>query len=880
MVRKKWFAMTKTTTGQYVQDLASVEANQLDRAGGKAANLGEMLKAGLPVPGGFVVLTEAYRRCFAVNDPDGCLRGRLDQAAMDGTDGAISSEARDLFLNGAMPLELENEILEAYKRLGRPVTAVRSSANAEDLPGASFAGQYSSFLNVRGEAELMKAVRECWASLWNDRAVTYRRKHGIGNRDLAHGVLVQRLIPAEKSGILFTANPVNGRRDQLLLNASWGLGEAIVGGEVTPDQWVVSKADGAVLESFVARKEVMTIREDGGIRLVSVPAEQIETSTLDTGEVQALARLALQAEGHFGTPQDIEWAFFAGEFHLVQSRPITALYPMPEPRPGRDGLRVHMNVNLYSQAMPEPFTPMGVDLIREMAKDLIRRLGRKDPEAEETLWWFQNIGGRIFVDLTEMLRDPRRWRRLTENDNDKDPVTTRALVQWLERNRGEITSRRGPTLLRCLNFRLFRYLMGAVLKVGVGKWSADRGREKAQERGESMIRRLREDSRRLATVEERLAFIQSTIGEVFTGGFEIVFYVSASSTYIKRARKILAACGGDPSDLEPVEKAVPHSVTTEMGLAILEVARALDARATKAAADAPEVQEFLARYGHRNSVELDVGVPSWSEDPSYVVDLVNGYLEAGTYREALQRFEDARSEAEATIVRLRDNLVRSGHSRQAKKLERLLRDFRAMFGVRELSKFYLRHAMTVYREQLLAVGAALVTQGRLDRPEDVFFVDMARIRSGEELASYVGRIREEFRLDQLRTAPRLITSTGESLYAAASDGEEGGLRGIPVSPGVHEGPVKVLLHPEEGDRLEKGDILVATGTNPAWTPLFLKLGALIMETGGPISHGSVVAREYGVPAVAGVVNATSQLQEGQMVRVNGETGSVEILDGS
>lgn len=872
--------MTGTITGQTVQDLADIRSNQVEQAGGKAANLGEMLDAGLPVPGGFVVLTEAYRRYFAANDRAGQLRSRLEQAAEDGTDGLLASQVRELFLNGVMPQELADQILGAYERLGRPATAVRSSANAEDLPGASFAGQYCSFLNVRGEAELLKAVRECWASLWNERAVSYRQKQGIENRDLAHGVVVQRLVPAEISGILFTANPVNGRRDQLLLNASWGLGEAIVGGQVTPDQWVVNKTDGAVLESFVSRKDVMTIRESDGIRLVPVPAEKVQASTLNAEQVQTLVRMALQAEAHFRAPQDIEWAFSDGEFHLVQSRPITSLFPLPEPKPGKDGLRIHVNVNLYSQAMPEPFTPMGGDLIRAMAKDLIRRLGRKDPEAEETLWWFQNVGGRVFVDLTEILRDARRWSRLGGGDNDKDPVTTRALIQWLQRNRPEITSRRGPKLVRCLNLRLIRFLLGAAGKFALGKWSADRAREKAQERGEAMIRRLRDESRRLSTVDQRLAFIQHTIGEVFVGGFEIVFYVSASSTYIKRARKILAACGGDPADLEPVEKAVPHSVTTEMGMAILEVAAALDARAAKATADAPEVQEFLTRYGHRNTVELDVGVPSWSEDPAYVVDLVNGYLQAGTYRQALQRFQAARHEAEAAIVRLHESLVRSRHGRQAKRLQRLLRDFRAMFGVRELSKFYLRHAMTIYREQLLAVGATLAAEGRLDQPEDVFFVDMARIQSGQELASWVATQREQFRLNRLKAAPRLIASTGESLYAAANDGQQAGLQGIPVSPGVYEGPVKVLEHPEQGDRLQQGDILVTTGTNPAWTPLFLKLGALVMETGGPISHGSVVAREYGVPAVAGVVGATRKLQDGQTVRVNGETGSVEILDES
>lgn len=872
--------MNGIMTGNFVADLAGVGADQLDQAGGKAANLGEMLRAGLPVPGGFVILTEAYRRYLAANDHEGCLRRRLEGAAPDGTAGELAAEARDLFLTGDMPAELEKEILAAYERLGRPATAVRSSANAEDLPGASFAGQYSSFLNVRGEAALLEAVRECWASLWNERAVAYRQKQGIGNRDLAHGVLVQQLVLAERSGILFTANPVNGRRDQQLSNASWGLGEAIVGGEVTPDQWVLDKEHGTVLESFVSRKEVMTVREEDGIRLVPVPTDQVEVSTLNAEDVQALAELGLRAEAYFGAPQDIEWAFSDGVFHLVQSRPITSLYPMPEPRPGRDGLRVHMNMNLYSQAMPEPFTPMGADLMREMAKDLVRRLGRKDPEAEETLWWFQIVGGRIFVDLTEVLRSPRRWSRLRGNPNDKDPVTTQALAQWLERNRAEITSRRGAPLLRHLNRRLLRYLLGAGRKAMVGKRSADRGREAAVAHGESMIRQLRQESERLSTVEDRLAFIQKTFGEVFTGGFEIVFHVAASSTYMARARRILEACGGETSDLELVEKAVPHSVTTEMGMALLQVARDLDDRGARASAAAPEVRKFLARYGHRNTVELDVGVPSWSEEPSYVVDLVNGYLEAGTYRNALQRFDDARREAEAAIPRLRDQLIRSGHRRQAKKLERLLRDFRAMFGVRELSKFYLRHALTLYREQLLAVGAELVAQGRLEKADDVFFVQIAGIRSGGDLVTQVRRNREAFRLDQLRTAPRLITSTGESLFAAAGDGEANGLQGIPVSPGVHEGPVRILEHPEEGDRIRNGDVLVAMGTNPAWTPLFLKLGALIMETGGPISHGSVVAREYGVPAVAGVGGASRQLRDGQLVRVNGETGSVEILDGS
>ena len=460
----------------------------------------------------------------------------------------------------------------------------------------------------------------------------------------------------------------------------------------------------------------------------------------------------------------------------------------------------------------------------------------------------------------------------------KDPVTSLALVQWLRQNRAEITARRGPFLPARVNLRLLRFLVGAAWKMLRGRRAAERVPERAVQQGEAMLQELRAQSRGRETLDERLAFIRQTIGQVFIGGFEIVFHAAASSTYMARAAKLLAPSGIDPGELAAVERAVPHSVTTEMGMQLLNMARQLDAEGCHATADSAEMRDFLAKYGHRNTIELDVGIPSWNEDPRYVVDLINSYLANGTYREGLQRFAQAQQEAEAAIPQLADRLARAGYGRRAKKLARLLRDFRAMFGVRELSKFYLRHALSLYREQILAVGAELAACGRLNDPKDVFFLTLADLASTTDLKITAHRNREAFRRDELRNAPRLIASTGESLYTAAAETESRGLQGIPVSPGAHEGTVKILEHPEEGNRLEEGDVLVTAGTNPAWTPLFLKLGALIMETGGPISHGSVVAREYGLPAVAGVAEATQRLREGQRVRVNGQTGRVDLLD--
>jgi len=411
----------------------------------------------------------------------------------------------------------------------------------------------------------------------------------------------------------------------------------------------------------------------------------------------------------------------------------------------------------------------------------------------------------------------------------------------------------------------------------VGKKSADAGREAAIAHGDAMVKALQQQAKSLNTLEERILFVETSVADLFLKGFEIIFYVSASSTYLEKAQKIMASCLSDLSDLQAVEKAVPHSVTTEMGMAILTMARDLDAQGRRAALDTPELADFLKTYGHRNTIELDVGIPTWQEDPAYVVDLVNTYIDSQTYEEGLERFQKAQLEAETAVHRIRKTMEQVGEPGKAKKVHRLLTDFRAMFGIRELSKFYLRHGLAIYRSVILDMGRELAEQGRLEQPEDVFFVTFPDIHSGEDLKPVVEKNREQYALEMKRTAPRVLTSTGESIHAPVMAAGENALAGIPVSPGVTEGRVRVLYHPEEGQSLEVGDILVTTGTNPSWTPLFLKLGGLIMETGGPISHGSVVAREYGLPAVAGVVNATRQLKDGQRVRINGETGSVELL---
>ncbi|WP_181015539.1 PEP/pyruvate-binding domain-containing protein [Alkalispirochaeta sphaeroplastigenens] len=863
----------------YVQNLHHIRKEDIATVGSKGTNLGEMLGAGLPVPGGFVVLTSAYHQFVRANGLNQKITPLLRQLDKDSSFSLETAASRigEWFLAGEIPEEVIREVEAMYRSQNRPVTAVRSSAIAEDLPGMSFAGQYTTSLNVQGLEPLLLAIKECWTSLWNTRALSYRMKQKVSNYGLALGVVVQHLIPSEKSGILFTANPMNGRRDQILLNSSWGLGEAIVGGEVTPDQWVVRKTDGTFVEATTAVKEVMTVRRDQGIELVPVLEELKTAITLTKEEVDTLRELCLKAEKYFGSPQDLEWAYADGTFYLVQSRPITSLFHLPAPKPGREGLRVFINMNLYSQAMKEPFTPMGAQVVEDMARGVISRLGNKTSRDPSTLWFIQNLGGRLFIDMTEILRNPKTWRKFENNPADKDPVTSLAMLQLLQRERQEITSRKGANFFKALNRNTFALGMGVLKKIKVGKKSADAGREAAVAHGDAMVKDLHRQAGSLRTLGDRILFVETTSADLFLKGFEIIFYISASFSYLRKAKKIMAYCLSDLSDLKAVEKAVPHSVTTEMGMAILSIARDLDAQGRRATADSPELAYFLKIYGHRNNIELDVGIPTWREEPSYVVDLINTYIDSQTYQESLERFDKAQLEAETALHRIRKTMEQEGEAGKAKKVHRLLSDFRAMFGIRELSKFYLRHGLSLYRRVILDVGRELADRGRLATPEDVFFVTFPDIRSGDDLKPLVEKNREVYALEKNRVAPRVLTSTGESIHAPVMEASENALMGIPVSPGVTEGRVRVLYAPEEGQSLEVGDILVTTGTNPSWTPLFLKLGGLIMETGGPISHGSVVAREYSMPAVAGVVNATRQLKDGQRVRINGETGSVELL---
>ena len=867
---------------RYTEKIKNVTKYDFLDVGGKGANLGEMIAAGLPVPGGFILLTDSYRRFISAASLEEKIEGLLKEVVDEDLQSmeSVSEKISELFATAEIPADIIGAIDKAYKEINEPKVAVRSSATAEDLPGTSFAGQYTTFLNVQGRDELLQAIKDCWASLWNYRALSYRVKQGISNVGLAHGVVVQEMINAEKSGILFTANPVNGRRDQMLLNSSWGLGEAIVGGEVTPDQWILDKRVGIVVEEKINNKEVMTIRKDKGIEFVAVPEVKRKEITLDRKEVDCLLDLGNRVEEYFGSPQDIEWAYRDGEFFLVQTRPITSLYPLPEKIEGKGDLRIHTNMSLLSQGMQEPLTTLGAHFFIKSIVAPVKAF-KKEVNDEKDIWWCQTVGGRVFMDYTELLRNEKWWEKMIINDyfSDQDPLSAKALLQWLDKNREEITAKKSPIVPFIFkNIFAFVRLFGPMAKaMAYGSISPLKAREKAIREWERLAREAYEGAEKLETVSEKLDYIDEQVNNFVNSSWASLSLIAPSFENVVKAEKMAAPYLDSTEDFRLVEKSLPYNSTTEMGIHMMKIAKSLAERGEEPTMEHEEVRRFFERYGHRSNQEVDIGIPRWDEEPGYVLNLIKSYIDNNSYEQGLENFYRGADLAEKAIRRIYMKLESAGKKRLAVKVERLLRNYREIFGLREESKFCMTRIYHMARRLLIDVGEELKARGMVDDPMDVFFLEYRDLYGNEKLQDKVKANKESYHLHMNLNAPRLLSSTGESIYAVAEE-VDGALAGTPVSAGVYEGIARVLSSPNESNRIEKGDVLITRGTNPAWTPLFLNLGAIVMETGGPISHGAVVAREYGVPAVVGIGEVTSLIRDGQKVRVNGETGQVELLD--
>ncbi len=893
----------RTGRGGPVLALELLSQNMVPVAGGKAANLGELLRAGLPVPGGFCLTTHAYRCAMA---PAGLEETHRALAACAPGDlpalAALAATARGLVLAAEVPAEIADAVRAAYAALGTDAAvAVRSSATAEDLAFASFAGQQDTFLNVVGAEAVLAAVRQCWASLWTDRAVAYRAAQGIGPATVSLAVVVQRMVDAAMAGVLFTANPVTGRRHEAVIDASPGLGEAVVSGAVNPDHFVVDGATRRVLERRIGDKGVV-IRPlpGGGTERVDQPDARFQPC-LDDAQLAALELLGRRAELHFGSPQDLEWAIDGdGRSWLTQSRPITTLYPLPEKPPPGQEIRVYLCFSL-AQGLTRPLTPMGLAGIRLIASSVARAARFQVPEPREGPAPYTQAGQRIFFDLTPVVRS-RIGRAIVPRVFDVMESRSAAVLRRLFADpRFSVTITSPWPLLRHLapvaaRFRVPESLARALFR-------PEAALKRAERAGEELRTALVVPAG--ATAAQRLDHAERILGTEVFPVVPIILPLPALGFALLAVAGKLVGRGLEPGELQAVLRGLPNNVTTEMDLDLWRLAAAIRAHPESAAVLAgqplPELVRryrsgglpavvqsglagFLSRYGHRAVAEIDLGMPRWSDDPAHILGVLANYLRLDDPALAPDKqFSKAVCEADAQVERLiaaarERSRLRAGLVRAALKRTRMFA------GLRELPKYYLVEALAAVREQLAAVGAELAAAGRLDAQDDVFFLDLSEARlglEGKKLQDIVAGRRDAYEAELgRRRIPRVLLSDGTELEALQS-ADPGGraavaagiLSGTPASAGTVTARARVILDPQ-GAHLEPGEILVAPSTDPGWTPLFLTAGGLVMEMGGPNSHGAVVAREYGIPAVVGVPDATARIVTGHSIMVDGAAGTV------
>jgi pyruvate,water dikinase len=846
-----------------VRWLTDPGAVQLSCSGGKGANLARLNQASLPVPPGFIVATAAYRRFVEVAGL-APLIARVT-AELDGADTvaleAASATLRAAFEASPVPPDLAAAIRTAYLALGGGSVAVRSSATAEDLPEASFAGQQDTLLDVVGGSEVVTSVRRCWSSLWTARALAYRARNGMTQANVMAAVVVQRMVPADVAGVLFTADPLTGRRDHVVVEAVRGRGDRLVGGQVTPQRWIL----------------------DGRSRAVRSGPDRSDGPVLDTGQLAEIVELGMRAAAVLGAPQDLEWATASGRCWVLQARPITSLFPLPSvaPPPGAPP-RVYLPAYLVAQGMVEPLTPAGNAFFLAMAPRASGYWSLRGREQAD-LGWMSVILGRVYYDVTDLLASPRLADRLCLRLRWKDPATSAALREWLDANAARLPRPRGPALPVGLSVWVLRQLSGVLGAAA----APGRARRRLLVRADAELAELQREAARLSCPRDRVEFVTRvlparTLGLVMAQLPPVYLGLLAGPL----AEWLAARWLGGAAGLEPVRRWLPHDPTVAMGVSLARLAGSHAAAGLEPSPISPGVREFLATYGHRApDREIDLGLPRFADDPTYVVDLLRSYLTAGGQRDLLARHQAGVREAEAAAGELVAAVRRTRGPARALLMRAVLHRYRNLAGLRERPKFDLVRAIALGRGVLGEVGAAVVKRGMLDEADDVFFVDWADLRAamdGEvrDVRAQSARARREYRRELTRRAiPRILTSEGEALYGptARPVAVVGTLVGTGVSPGVHEGVVRVLDSPV-GAQLRPGEVLVAATTDPGWTPLFLLAGALVMEVGGAVSHGAIVAREYGIPAVATVTDATVRLRTGQRVRVDGGAGVITMLD--
>lgn len=851
-----------------------IDASQSQVVGGKGANLGELSRiAGIQVPDGFCVGVAAFRRSLAGLP---AMADWLDElAGLTVADGprisALSGQIRQAIEEVTMPDDDVTAIAGHLARFGEhQAFAVRSSATAEDLPTASFAGQHDSYLNVVGTEAVLAHVRRCWASLFTERAVAYRIRQGLDHRQAHMAVVVQRMVEPQVSGVLFTADPVTGHRKVTTVDATVGLGEALVSGLVQGDSYRIRQ--GTILDRRLASTAAASHTEAG--REATEP-ERPRQPALTEAQVQQLEGIGRTIEAHFGCPQDIEWCLVDDDFYVVQSRPITTLYPVP---PVADAA-THVYVSVaHQQMMTDAMTPLGLSFFRLTA-------GRPMVEA----------GGRLFVDITNELASPAKREMLIGVLGKSDPLIRDALTTLVDR--GDVvdpTASEGaaPPSPPMRDFQTLQDYDPAIV--------AELIRER-QALVDALQRTIADQSgpELFAFIEADVQQLRQTMADPTS--FGVIMTAMNAAFWLNDH---LAEWLGETNAADALSQSVPHNVTSAMGLALLDVAdvirpypeviaflhEATDETLAEGLGKLDggrqaweAIQAFLTTYGMRGAGEIDITRPRWAETPTTLVPTILNHVKHAAPGAGARKFEQGRQQALAKERSVLQRLATlPDGDRLVSETTRMIDLVRAFAGFREYPKYHIVCRYFLYKQALWREGARLVDAGVLQEAGDIAFLRFEElrdtVRTGRLDPDLIPARKAAQRAFEALTPPRVMTSEGEIVTGRYAGGElpADALRGLPVSAGIVEGRARILRSMADAE-LEPGDILVTPYTDPSWTPVFVAIKGLITEVGGLMTHGAVIAREYGLPAVVGVADATTRIADGQRLRVNGTTGQIDLL---
>jgi phosphoenolpyruvate synthase/pyruvate phosphate dikinase len=863
--------------GSCILGFHEIDRTKLAMVGGKGANLGELLRISeIQVPDGFCITTDAYREIIGKSEALNLLLDQLAtlKAVNRKEIAEISAKIRRVIEEMTISQWIDSDITRQLEQLGESnAYAVRSSATAEDLPSASFAGQQDTYLNIIGKEAILASISRCWTSLFTDRAIIYRLQNGFDHKKVYLSVVVQKMIFPDAAGIMFTADPVSGNRKVLSIDASFGLGEALVSGLVNADNYKVH--NGEVLDKKISAKKlaIYPLKTGGTNEQYIEPARQNE-QTLTDAQILQLGQIGKKIEEHFGSPQDIEWCLAGNTFYIVQSRPITTLYPIPEATDQEN--HVYVSVG-HQQMMTDAIKRLGLSFFLLVTPAPMRK-----------------AGGRLFVDVTNYLNSPKSREMLLNAMGQHDLLIKDALKTVVERD--------------------FIKLIPAGLESNkaMPSWASRSEVENDPAIVSDLIRRSEAS---VAALKQNIQtksgsylfdFIREDLVEL-----KKILFDPQSSDVIKAAQNAsiwinekMIEWLGEKNAADTISQSAPNNITSQMGLALMDVADLIrpypdvidylqhvkddnfldELIKLKGGRESREaICAYLDKYGMRCAGEIDITKTRWSEKPITLIPMILNNIRNFEPNAGSQKFERGKQEAfkkeQELLERLKQLPDGGQKAAETKQMINLVRNF---IGYREYPKYGLINRYFIYKQALLKEAEQLVQVGIIHEKEDIFYLTFEElhevVRTNKVDQQLIIKRKDEYKLYEKLTPPRVITSDGEIIAGKYSkDGlPAGAFAGLPVSSGVIEGRARVILNMEDAD-LEEGDILVTTFTDPSWTPLFVSIKGLVTEVGGLMTHGAVIAREYGLPAVVGVQNATKLINDGQRIRIHGTKGYVEIL---